>query len=36
MSEQGAIDQDFDDDLGRHLSASPRIATAHGRTEVLD
>ena len=26
----------IDDDLGRHLSASPRIATPDGRTEVLE
>jgi len=30
MSEQGAIDSDFDDGLGQHLSADPRIATADG------
>ena len=31
-----AIRSAIDEQLGQHLSASPRIATADGRTEVLD
>ena len=33
----GWVDHEaIDEQLGQHLSASPRIATADGRTEVLD
>ena len=33
----GWVDREaIDEQLGQHLSASPRIATADGRTEVLD
>jgi len=31
-----AILSAIDEDLGQHLSSDPRIATAGGRTEVLD
>ena len=35
-SSMGRHVETVDDGLGQHLSADPRIATADGRTEVLE